>query len=113
MALRTDDQSVFAMCITLADPTRRAIVDALRRSESTSLTSLVDELAPARSTHRLGDEVVDDRVAVEIALHHNHLPSLEAAEVVGYDRENGTVTRGEAAGFAMRIIDWARGVEVE
>ena len=48
------------------------------------------------------EESIDRRL--EIQLHHNHLPKLEAEDVVEWDREAGIVSRGPAFGEIEPVL---------
>lgn len=88
--LRVDDQTLAA----LADARRRAILLALAGRDRT------DPLhAPAAV-----DAGELDAEALRIALHHRHLPKLQAAGLIAWDREGLTVSRGPAFEDALAVL---------
>jgi len=71
---------------------RRAILDSLDSASDKTLAyeTLVDRVADKMRTE--GPPRADEhRQRVRIALYHTHLPKLEAARIVDYDVETGTV----------------------
>lgn len=72
---------------------RRAILDSL--DSATNQTLEYDTLVD-RVVDRIGDEQAgrgsdEQRKRIRIALHHNHLPILEAAQIIDYDTETSQV----------------------
>lgn len=72
----------------LANQRRRLAVRIL--GESSGPFS-IGELAAAIGRREAGDPSTEDLRRIHVSLYHNHLPRLEAADVVLYDREEGTV----------------------
>ena len=71
-----------------ADPTRRALVTVLLRTEGTATVdglagTIRDEMQPA------SERATSDRLAIE--LYHKHLPMLRAENCIEFDAELGVV----------------------
>ncbi len=71
-----------------ADPTRRALVAALRRTEGTTtvdglVEAIRDEMQPASEQTTLDH--------LEIELYHRHLPMLRAENCIEFDADLGVV----------------------
>lgn len=85
----------------LGSPLRRRVVsalierDTLRRAELAEIVA-ADQVVPA-----------DDPERVEILLHHQHLPALEEAMIVEYDRRNGDVALWKDPDTAADLLDSA------
>ncbi|MFC7115686.1 hypothetical protein ACFQH2_13035 [Natronoarchaeum sp. GCM10025703] len=71
-----------------ADPTRRALVTALLRTEGTTtvdglVEAIRDEIQPA------SERATSDHLAIE--LYHRHLPMLQAENCIEFDADLGVV----------------------
>ena len=97
-----DDSSVDAVDTAmglLADRRRRAVLRYLDRSDGTAtLTELAEAIAsesrnpdPSTISDLAGASSRDVR-AVRISLHHVHVPKLDAAGAIEYDRQTETLT---------------------
>lgn len=81
----------------LANPIRRGILAVLRESNSVERDELVAHLAD-------GDET--DRHRIRVALHHNHLPKLDDADLLTYDGETVVATsRLETVACRFGLLD--------
>lgn len=69
----------------LSDPTRRHILTKLRRHTPQPLIELESE-----EFH----ESVDEREPSHVHLYHGHLPKLDSAGFIDWDRETDTIARG-------------------
>lgn len=81
-----------------AKPRRRVLV-ALCDVDSVRIPEGLTRRSAARSTSspasRSPDEHSTDEVSRDdLQMYHNHLPKLQAAGVIEWDRDGGTVTRG-------------------
>jgi len=86
--LPSDVADVFEL---LSEKYRCAILVVLSdRSDPISISGLATHLDEWLS------DPVDDTATIRIELEHRHLPKLEAADVLEYDRDTGTVSRGSA-----------------
>ncbi|WP_232687204.1 DUF7344 domain-containing protein [Halobacterium zhouii] len=74
----------------LANDDRQRVLHALEGTSALSLEELVEAVIAEKQ-----DE--STRRQVKIALVHQHLPMLDDAGVVDYDRDEGTVTHSERA----------------
>lgn len=90
----------------LSDSTRRFALRYLRSVEGTvPLEELTTELVARQVDRPVSDRTLADRDAVEVALHHQHLPKMDAAGFLDYDSDGGTITatdRTEEARTALR-----------
>ncbi|ELZ25602.1 hypothetical protein C475_10378 [Halosimplex carlsbadense 2-9-1] len=79
------DDDLDATFELLADRRRRAVLQVLRTAPrgALELSALVDAVAT---------ECGEDPDALASALHERHLPKLDDADVVEFDREDGVVT---------------------
>lgn len=77
---------------SLAHETRRGVVDALDHAGDRGVA--VEDLAAGDSSER-------------VALHHVHLPRLQEAGVVEWDRDRDRVTGGPRFDVARRVLDVA------
>ncbi|WP_144902827.1 DUF7344 domain-containing protein [Halobellus captivus] len=75
----------------LASETRRRIVYFLLEEEQATIETLATVLAgwDADETGTMATETNRDRILIELS--HSHLPRLDEAEVVTYDRQSGDV----------------------
>lgn len=83
---------------TLSNSTRRRILVSLLNHSRDGEAFDPEECKPAG----------EDRDRFELTLHHNHLPRLDEAGFVDWDREAGTVRRGprlEEIAPVLRLID--------
>ncbi|WIV68372.1 DUF7344 domain-containing protein [Natrialbaceae archaeon AArc-T1-2] len=86
--LSSDIADVFEL---LSEKHRCAILFVLSdRSDPLSVSGLATHLEEWLSN------ATGDTATVRIELEHRHLPKLEAADVLEYDRDTGTVSRGPA-----------------
>ena len=86
----------------LADEPRRRVLVSLLDVESGVVT--LEEAALTRGAAAraggsapvglAGEKSVDDVSPAEVALRHVHLPKLAEADLIDWDREAGTVSRG-------------------
>lgn len=85
--METTDE-VSAAFDLLRDARRRGVVYTVRRNGRTSVEELARRIAAWRSDD---DRDGQDPKTVETSLVHTHLPKLDDADAVEYDRENGAV----------------------
>lgn len=79
----------------LSSGSRRLILDALRDESPRH----VEELAELDRRHHRPPE------SVRVALHHNHLPRLDEAGLIRWDRDRETVARGPWFEEVRPLID--------
>lgn len=85
---------------------RRVVLYYLREHETAALDGLVDLVTGWVEAGPGPDESVD-RDGVRAELHHVHLPTLESAELVEYDRDARSVAAADRSEAADVIIDAA------
>lgn len=78
---------------TLASRRRRRVLAFLEREDTAYLADVVEELARTEPPDGPAG-TARDRRAIEISLHHAHLPKLEDTGFVGWDRETTELTLG-------------------
>jgi hypothetical protein len=82
----------------LSNATRRRVLEVLYEHDSPiDLDARPDNLGIYEDTPE----------SFEIALHHKHLPKLDDAGFIDWDREQGTVTKGPRFGEARPLLDVA------
>jgi len=99
----------------LAAPIRRRVLDVLLAADREwSLSELATVLAGWEASASGGMTTAEERRRIEVTLHHQHLPHLDAAGLASYDPSSKTVTPervDEAVERAVsRAVD-AEGVE--
>lgn len=82
---------------TLSSPRRMDLIETLITGPTPmSVESLATSVA-ARYGSKAEEDVSDEeRHAVQVSLHHHHLPKLEAKRFIAWDREAGTVSLPES-----------------
>lgn len=88
--------------VLLAKRRRRQLLRILRESP-TPLTTY--ELARRIGADEHEEPSKTDVKTVRIALHHHHLPRLDAADVVEYDRTGETVRPGLNFDASVRVLE--------
>lgn len=94
MKAPSTDRHSDALLEILADRTRRAILANLQDTEETTVGKVATGLAENRERERL-----------EIALHHLHLPKFDAAGLIDYDAETGTIQVNDASLDAIATLE--------
>ena len=86
----------------LAHQRRRLILQILQDFPAPlSAAELTDILADCEYT----DPTDGDRQRVLLSLYHNHLPRLNDAAVLEYDRDSGRIRRGPNYGVLVGLIE--------
>lgn len=76
----------------LSNPRRRYILSYLRREEEpVDLVDLADEIAAWENETPVDELTSQQRKRVYVSIYQTHVPKLEDAGVVSYDRESGLV----------------------
>lgn len=88
---QTETLEIEAIHALFSSCTRRAVLRRLRRVERTTVSALGRDVTDCTGGREAGSS---NRRDVTIALIHNHLPRLDAHDVVEYDRSEQTVTPG-------------------
>jgi hypothetical protein len=78
----------------LQDARRRGVLYTVKRNGESNVETVAHRIAAWESA---GNERTTRPKTVEVSLVHTHLPKLDAADVIEYDRERGTVELGDAA----------------
>lgn len=82
----------------LSNPRRRYILSYLRREESAvDLVDLADEIAAWENDTPVEELTSQQRKRVYVSIYQTHVPKLEDAGVVTYDRESGLVGLSDRA----------------
>ncbi|UPV99270.1 hypothetical protein M0R88_12130 [Halorussus gelatinilyticus] len=101
----TENIDVSAAFDLLRDARRRGVIYTVKRNGRTSVSELARRIAAWQSTD--GDDA-PDRDTVETSLVHAHLPKLDDAGVVEYDREEGTVEFTETTSDLDPLLERTR-----
>jgi len=99
LALRADPDVIDRTFAALASEKRRSILAALRDESEMEVGALV--------THLTDDLDGLTETDATVSLHHRHLPKLDEAGVVDYDRATGNVTY---EGIPVGDDEWLEGV---
>jgi DNA-binding transcriptional ArsR family regulator len=89
----------------LGDAKRRRIISLLQKNGPVSQREVAHQLVAWE--YDSTPEAVPDKAVekVEIALHHNHLPKLEDAKLIEYDRRSKTLLVRDLPELAELCID--------
>lgn len=89
----------------LSETTRRRVVDVLMGTDREwSLSELATILAGWDATASGGMTTPDERRRIEVALHHRHLPHLDAVNLASYDPASKTVTSEPVDAAVERVV---------
>jgi len=90
---------------------RRAVLRVLReRGTLIEMRALADRVAALKNDTSVEELSQEERQRVSISLYQSHLPKLDDAGVVDYDREAETVERTPIAEQFDRYLDGGRGL---
>ena len=103
-------KSVESLYEVLSHPTRQALLYALRGTDTATVGAIVRALVETDECRFDGGERLDEINRVEVALHHAHLPKMDAAGVIDYDPEAGTIETNGITDTAYGLLD---GLSVE
>ncbi|MGM0387369.1 MAG: DUF7344 domain-containing protein [Natrinema limicola] len=78
----------------LSSETVRAVLESLRTVDRTTPTELSRRFASSEHNYGTADAGPTTRQSITVALVHNHLPRLDAHDVVDYCHQDGVVTPG-------------------
>lgn len=95
----------------LSHPTRRALLYALGRTETTTLEAVARTLVEPDEYRFDGGTRLEETNRGEVALHHVHLPKMAAAGVIDYDPEAKTVETNDTTDAAYDLLDGPSGGE--
>lgn len=93
----------------LSNPRRRFMLSYLqRRGEPVDITDLANEIAAWENETTVDELTSQQRKRVYVSIYQTHIPKLEDAGVIEYDRESGVVAPAERIG---EINTYFRGSE--
>ncbi|MFA9416881.1 hypothetical protein [Natrinema sp. HArc-T2] len=89
----------------LSSGTVRAVITVLRTVDRTTPDELSRRLTSSEHNSGTGDAGPTTRRSTTIALVHNHLPRLDAHDVVDYRQQDGVITPGENFDDLESVLD--------
>lgn len=89
---------------------RRLVVDILDESESPRVTlgKLAEAIASTECEKPPAQLDGDERKRVYVALYQTHLDKLDEIDVVAFDKDRATVSRGPAFDHGQRVLEAVR-----
>lgn len=103
-----DDPGPDDVLAVLAHPVRRTIVSTIGGTDSTSLEHIASAVEEADGEGASDVDASGGTDALEIDLHHRHLPKMAAAGVIEYDPRTGEVETTDATDRVYAILAAAR-----
>ena len=97
-------------CFALLGDRRRRLVVRVLREHGASLS--VTEIAHLVTSYEREDHSAIDAADVHTSLHHTHLPRLEAADVISYDRDERMVELRPNFDSIIRFVEPVAGEDV-
>jgi DNA-binding transcriptional ArsR family regulator len=96
----------------LGDANRRRIISLLQKNGPVSQKEVAHQLVAWK--YDSTSEAVSDKAVekAEIALHHNHLPKLEDANLIEYDRRSKTLLVRDLPELAELCLDHCESVDL-
>ena len=89
-------------------PTRRAILDALRGTDTTTVEDLTRAVVATETSQSDGGDDRGEREQLAVVLHHHHLPQLAAAGAISYDPDSGEVETTPHTDVASDLVQSLR-----
>lgn len=102
--MEPDSERVSAVLDCLADKRRRYVIRSLRDDGRMSLTDLAEVVAMREREEPTGEPPAESIKPIYVSLYHNHVPKLEAADLVEYSPSRETVAPGEAMENAIPLF---------
>lgn len=93
----------------LANPRRRHVLRALSAGETYEIRSLAETVAAAENHTTVDDISREDRKSAYTALQQLHLPKLQTAGLIVYDKDRGKVVPTSAIEAVERYLSCTRG----
>lgn len=97
---------------TLSNQRRRYVVHALDDDSETDLGSLAEQVAAWEYDVDVGELSYDERKRVYTSLQQSHLPKMDDADLVEFDKDRGTVTPTEAFADVDLYLEVVHGDEL-
>lgn len=104
-----DDLSVDGVYDVLSHPVRRALIDSLEGTETTTVGKVAADLIEADERRVRGIESGGGTEQVEAELHHIHLPKMADVGLIEYDPDTGTIEITPTTDVADRIMETVSG----
>lgn len=89
----------------LSAPRRRYILYYLHEHRSSNIAELAEYILQCETDQSISEILEDDRHSVEVDLYHRHLPHLDEAHLVRFDKRNKDV-RIESTPIVFRAFLW-------
>ena len=83
---------------------RRAVLECLRADGAAPVADVAERVAAEEGDTDSEGVPEQRRKSVYVSLYQNHLPRLERAGLVAYDRDSGTIALGECADAALALL---------
>ncbi|WP_226006929.1 DUF7344 domain-containing protein [Natrinema salinisoli] len=96
----------------LSNETDRSVVRSLRAVQGMTVRELAANITATEPGRSASDLRPNSRTAVMAALRHNHLPRLDACDVIDYDGSTRDVTRGPSFEEIEPFVEALEGVRV-
>jgi DNA-binding transcriptional ArsR family regulator len=92
----------------LRNQRRRRILDYLASNPTTTRSDLAEHVAALENDVSIADLTATQRKRVYVSFHQSHLPALDEAGALAYDRDRGTVERTPRTAVFLTCLDRAR-----
>ena len=97
----------------VGDPSRRAILQELRGTGTTTIEDLTRALDGIEAAQSDGGDDRGELGQLEVVLHHHHLPQMDGAGVISYDPDSGEVESAANTDVAYALVEGFREREVD
>jgi hypothetical protein len=90
----------------LKNERRRLVLDELSRADEPITTGDLSDIITARENNKSVPEITsEERKRVYVGLYQCHLPKMDAAGVISFDKDRGIIERGEHVDLLERYLE--------